>query len=87
MSRFVPTRSAATAVMAIGVVLLLALIVMLPFTRIRPMTVGYVAMLVTGVGMFLRERVFAVTPVVIEDRRAPARAELVAATRRWAGEV
>jgi hypothetical protein len=59
MKKFVPTRSLSTVVMAIGVVLVLALAIMLPFSSIRPMTVVYVAMLVTGIGMFLRERVFA----------------------------
>jgi hypothetical protein len=59
MKRFAPTRSIATVIMAMSLAILLALIVVLPFGGIRPMTVGYVAMLVTGVGMLLRERVFA----------------------------
>jgi len=59
MKRFVPTRSIATAVMALGVATVLALAAVLPFSSVRPMTVVYVAMLVTGIGMFLRQRVFA----------------------------
>jgi hypothetical protein len=58
MKRFVPTRSLATVVMAAGLAILLALIAVLPFTNMRPMTVAYVAMVVTGVSMLLRERVF-----------------------------
>jgi hypothetical protein len=61
VKNFIPTRSLATAVMAIGVATLLVLLVMLAFSRVRPMTVGYVAMLVTGVGMMLRERVYVST--------------------------
>jgi hypothetical protein len=57
MTRFTVTRSPATAVMAIGLFIVFALAALLPFTQLRPMTVVYVAMLMTGVGMFLRERV------------------------------
>ena len=59
MKNFVPTRSIHTVVMAIGVATLLALVVMVAFSWVRPLTVGYVALLVTGVGMLMRERVFA----------------------------
>jgi hypothetical protein len=48
----------ATAVLATGVAILLALGVMLAFGQVRAITVGYVALIVTGVGMLLRERVF-----------------------------
>jgi hypothetical protein len=58
MTKLVPTRSVATAVLATGVAILLALGVMLAFGQVRAITVGYVALIVTGVGMLLRERVF-----------------------------
>jgi glucose uptake protein GlcU len=58
MARFAPTRSVATVAFALITTTLLALIVSLPFTTIRPATVGYTAMIVVGVGMLLRRRVF-----------------------------
>jgi hypothetical protein len=61
MKRFVPTRSLATLVMTIGVAVLLAMIAAMPFSHLRPMTVGYVAMIVAGAGIVLRERVLAPT--------------------------
>jgi hypothetical protein len=59
MKNLVPTRSIHTVVMAIGVATLLALVVMVALSWVRPLTVGYVALLVTGVGMLMRDRVFA----------------------------
>jgi len=59
VTRLVPTRSFATAVMTVGLAFLLALVATMPMTHVRPMIVVYVAMIVTGVGMLLRERVFA----------------------------
>jgi hypothetical protein len=37
----------------------LTLAALIPFTPVRPATVMYAAMLMTGCGMLLRERVFA----------------------------
>jgi hypothetical protein len=59
MKNLVPARSIHTVVMAIGVATLLALVVMVALSWVRPLTVGYVALLVTGVGMLMRDRVFA----------------------------
>jgi hypothetical protein len=58
MQRFAPTRSLATSVMSVAIAFLLALIATMPLTHVRPMIVLYVAMIVTGTGMMLRERVF-----------------------------
>lgn len=58
MKRYTPTRSVATVVMALGVATLFTMIVMVPFTSVRPTTVGFVALIVGGVSMLLRERVF-----------------------------
>lgn len=58
MSRLVPSRSVATAVLATLVTFAIGLAASVPFTAVRPMTAVYTAMLVTGIGMFLRERVF-----------------------------
>ncbi len=59
MKRFTPTRSLATAVMALSLCATVTLAALVPVAGVRPATLGYVAMLVTGLGMFLRERVFA----------------------------
>ena len=61
MKKFVPTRSIATVVVGLAVAIQFALVVMLPFGSVRPPTVGFVALIVTGVGMLLRERVFPAT--------------------------
>ena len=58
MQRLTPTRSLATGVMAVALAFLMALIATMPLTHINPMNVGYVAMIVTGTGMLLRERIF-----------------------------
>jgi hypothetical protein len=58
MRRFAPTRSIATSVMAVALAFLLALVATMPLTHVKPMVVVYVAMIVTGAGMLLRERVF-----------------------------
>jgi hypothetical protein len=62
MKRFVPTRGAATVFMALSLCVVLTLAALTPFTALRPATVMYAAMLVTGCGMLLRERVFASSP-------------------------
>jgi hypothetical protein len=58
MSRFTPSRSVATVVMATLVTFALGLAACVPFTPVRPMTAIFTAMLATGVSMLLRERVF-----------------------------
>lgn len=58
MQRFAPSRSLATAAVALMTSFLLALIATMPLTQVRPMIVVYVAMIVTGLSMLLRERVF-----------------------------
>ena len=58
MNRFTPSRSIATGVVAVALAFLLALIATMPLTHVRPMIVLYVAMIVTGTSMLLRERVF-----------------------------
>jgi len=59
MTRFVPTRSIASACMAFLLCGTLAIAILVPVEGVRPATLGYVALLATGLGMFLRERVFA----------------------------
>lgn len=58
MHRFAPTRSLASAAVALMLSFLLALIATMPMTHVRPVIVLYVAMIVTGLSMLLRERVF-----------------------------
>jgi hypothetical protein len=58
MQRFAPTRSLATGVLSVALAFLLALIATMPLTHVHPMIVAYVAMIVAGTGMLLRERVF-----------------------------
>lgn len=72
MSRFTVTRSPATVVMATLVTIALGLAASVPFTAVRPMTALYVAMLVTGISMFLRERVFVPTRVAGEAFSQPS---------------
>lgn len=57
MSRYTVTRSLATALMAVGLLTLVALIAAVPFAGLSPMTVAFAAMIVTGAGMLLRDRV------------------------------
>jgi hypothetical protein len=72
MSRLAPRRSVATAVLATLVTFAIGLAVSVPFTAVRPMTAIYTAMLVTGIGMFLRERVFPGTVSRSATALAPA---------------
>lgn len=58
MSRLVPSRNVATVILTTLVTFAVGLAASVPFTAVRPMTAVYTAMLVTGIGMFLRERVF-----------------------------
>jgi hypothetical protein len=66
MKRFVVTRSLATATVAAGWALLLALTVMVPLSSIRVATVGFVALIVGGMSILLRERVL--VPVTASHR-------------------
>jgi hypothetical protein len=81
MSRLVPSRRPATAVLATLVTFALGLAASVPFTAVRPMTAVYTAMLVTGIGMFLRERVFPGTvtrsqPAVVQSAQINVFAKL-----------
>lgn len=59
LKSYVPTRSLATAVMAAGLIALVGMAVTLPLTRVPAPALAFAAMIVTGIGMLLRERVFA----------------------------
>jgi hypothetical protein len=78
MQRFAPTRSLATGVVAAMLAFLMALVATMPLTHIRAMNVLYVAMIVTGTSMLLRERIF--VPVYhhqVAERAAEPTLELV----------
>lgn len=74
MQRLTPTRSLATGVMAVALDLFVGLVVTMPVTHVRPMTVFYVALIIIGTGMLLRERIF---PPARVQAAVPARAQLV----------
>lgn len=73
MQRFIPTRSPATGVMAVLVDLFVGMIVTMPVTHIHANSVFYAALIVIGIGMLLRERIF-----------PPARAQAVASAPAFA---
>jgi len=70
MKRYVLTRSLATATVAAAWATLLALVVMRPMSGIRPATVVFVALIVGGTSILLRERVLvpATVPVATSAR-------------------
>jgi hypothetical protein len=63
--------------MAVAVAFLMALIATMPLTHVRPMNVVYVAMIVTGTGMLLRERIFVPVYHRVIERAAEPTLELV----------
>jgi hypothetical protein len=70
MKRYELARGPATLILAAGWSLVVSLLVSLPITGFRAATVGYVALIVGGVTILLRERVLipATAPAQVRTR-------------------